>query len=71
MNIVAGNTGSAFSPGDMEIVEVQIPIAKIGQGGRFFQKCLGLFMALEAKAVKFRVIGVVEFVWKETRPVFC
>jgi len=71
MNIMAGNAGPAFSSRDMEIVEIQIPIAEISQGGRFFEKCLGLFMALEAKAIKFRVIGVVEFIRKEACPVFC
>jgi hypothetical protein len=71
MNIVASNAGPAFSPRDMEIVETPIPVAEIGQGGRFFEKCLGLFMTLEAKAIKFRVIGVVEFIRKEAGPVFC
>lgn len=71
MNIVAGNAGPAFSPRDMEIVEIPLPIAEIGQGGRFFEKCLGLFVALEAKAIKFRIIRVVEFIRKEACPVFC
>jgi len=71
MNIVAGNAGPAFSPRNMEIVEIPLPIAEIGQGGRFFEKCLGLFVALEAKAIKFRVIGAVEFIRKEACPVFC
>ena len=71
MNIVAGDAGPAFSPRDMEMVEVKISVAEIGQGGRFFEKCLGFFMALEAKAVKFRVIRVVEFIRKEACPVFC
>ena len=71
MNIVAGKAGPSFLPGDMKIVKVPVPVAEIGQGGRFFEKCLGLFMALEAKAIKFRVIRVVEFIRKEARPVFC
>jgi hypothetical protein len=71
MNIVAGNAGPAFSPRDMEIVEIPLPISEIGQGGRFFEKCLGLLVALEAKAIKFRVIRAVEFIRKEACPVFC
>jgi len=71
MNIVAGNAGPAFSPRDVEIVEVEIPIEEIGQGGRFFEKCMGLFVALEAKAIKLGVIGVVEFIRKLACPMFC
>ena len=71
MNIVTGDAGPAFSPRNMEIVEIPPPIAEIGQGGRFFEKCLGLLVALEAKSVKFRVIRVVEFVRKKACPVFC
>ncbi len=68
---MAGNAGPAFSPRDMEMVEVQVPIAEIGQGGRFFKKCLGLLVALEAKAIKLGVVGAVEFFRKEACPVFC
>lgn len=71
MNIVAGNAGSAFSPRDMEIMEISLPIAEIGQGGRFFEKCLGLLVALKTKAIMLGVIRVVELVGKETCPVFC
>ena len=70
MNPVAGNAGPSFFPRDMEIVEVPVPIAEIGQGGRFFEKCLGLLVALETKAIKLGVIGVVEFVREEACPVF-
>jgi len=71
MNIVAGNAGPSFSPRDMEIVEIPIPIAEIGQGGRLLVKCLGLLMALETKAIKLGVIRVVKFIRKEVCPVFC
>ena len=71
MNIVAGNAGPPFSPRDMEVVEIPLPIAEIGQGGGFFEKCLGFFVALEAKAIKFRVIRAVEFIRKWACPVFC
>jgi hypothetical protein len=71
MNIVAGDAGPAFSPRDMEIVEIPLPIAEIGQGGRFFEKCLGLLVALKTKAIMLGVIRVVELVGKETCPVFC
>ena len=71
MNIVAGNAGPALSPRDMEIVEIPLPVAEIGQGGRSFEKCLGFFVALEAKAIKLGVIGVVEFIRKLACPMFC
>jgi len=71
MNPVAGNAGPAFFPGDMEIVEVPVPIAEIGQGGRFLEKCLALLVAFETKTIKLRVIGVVEFIRKAACPVFC
>ena len=71
MNIMAGKAGSAFFPRDMEIVEILLPIAEIGQGGRFFEKRLGVLVALEAKAIKFRVIRAVEFIRKRVCPVFC
>ena len=71
MNIVACNAGPAFFPRDMEIVEIALPIAKIGQGGRLFEKGLGLRVALEAKAIKFWIIRAVEFIRKEACPVLC
>ena len=33
MNIVASNTGPAFSPRDMQIVEIALAVAEIGQEG--------------------------------------
>ena len=71
MNVVTGNAGPAFPPRDMEMVEVQIPVAEIGQGGRSFEKCLGLLVALETKAIERGVIGVVEFIREEACSVFC
>jgi hypothetical protein len=71
MNPVAGNAGPSFFPGDMEIVEVSVPITEIGQGGRFLEKCLALLVALETKTIKLGVIGVVEFIRKAACPVFC
>ena len=71
MNVVAGNAGPSLLPGDMEVVEVPLAVAKIGQGGELLEKCLGLFMALETKAVKLGVVGVVEFIRKLVCPVFC
>jgi len=71
MNIMAGNAGPAFSPRDMEMVEIPLPIAEIGQGGGFFEECLSLVVALEAKAIKFRVIRVVEFIREKVCPVSC
>ena len=71
MNIVAGNAGPTFSPRDMKIVEIPLPVTEIGKDGRFFEKCLGLFVALETEAIKLGLIRVVEFIGKESCPVFC
>ena len=71
MNVVAGNAGPSLLPGDMEIVEVALAVAKIGRGGKRLVKCLGFFVTLETKAIMLGVIGVVEFIRKLVCPVFC
>ena len=71
MNVMAGNAGPSLLSGYMEVVEVPLAVAKIGQGGELLIKCLGLFVALETEAVKLGVIGVVEFIRKLACPVLC
>ena len=70
MNVVTGNAGPSLLPGDMEIVEVPLAVAKIGEGGKLLVKCLCLFVALETKAIMLGVIGVVEFIGKLVCPLF-
>jgi len=71
MNVVAGNAEPSFFPGNMEVVEVPVPIAEIGIGVKFIVKRLGHLVTFETKAIKLGVIGVVEFIRKAARPVFC
>jgi hypothetical protein len=70
MNVVAGNADPSFFPGDMEMVEVPVPITEIGKGVKFIVKCLGHLVAFETKTIEFGVIGIVEFIRKAACPVF-
>ncbi len=65
MDLVAGHAGPPFFPVDMEIVEVTVPVAEIGQGGGPFILYEVLIVALETKGIEFRVIRVIEFLRKE------
>lgn len=60
MNLVAGNAGPPFFPVDVEIVEVSIPIAEIGQSDGLLLHHQCLLVALETKGVKFRVIRIIK-----------
>lgn len=65
MDLVAGHARPPFFPVDMEIVEVPISIAEVGQGRGPFILYQVLVMALKTEGIEFRVIGVIELLRKK------
>lgn len=64
MNFMAGKAGTPFFPVDVEIMEVPVSIAKIGQGGRPLVQDQGLFVAVKTEGVKFGVEWIIELLYK-------
>lgn len=65
MDFVAGDARPPFLPVDVEIVQVSIPIAEIGQEGGPLFLYQGVLVALETKSIHLRVIRIVELLHKE------
>ena len=65
MNSMTGFAGpSLLLAVNVEIVQVDVPVAKIGQGIRVLTQNQILFVTLKAQSVVFQIEGHVERVWE-------
>ena len=71
MNFMACKARPPFFPVDMEIVQIQVPVAEVGQRRGSFIQYQCFLVAFKAEAVKFRIKRIVESLHEVISQQFC